>query len=397
MIYFSNMPKPISSLFPDTIAVFAAHHAVQRNVDASFAFEQESNFFWLTKIEEPDWMVIIDGYASKSYLVAPFVPEHQKLFDGALEYDDARSVSGIATVLDVEEAEKLLQELSRKYDTVSAIGAHPHDEYFDFVVNPAQVELWKKLEKQFTSVHDCRLVLAKLRAIKSSEEIAAIRAAVDQTVTVFKTVKEKISEYQYEYEIEADLSYGFRVKGTKGHAYDPIVASGLNACTLHYSKNQMALPKDSFVLIDAGTKVNGYAADITRTYATGTPSARQKAVHTAVQKAHHEIIALLGPNVSVKDYHDQVDEIMKQALSDLDLLNNEDDYRTYFPHAISHGLGIDVHDSLGRAETFQPGMVLTVEPGIYIPEEGIGVRIEDDILITETGHENLSASLPTGL
>jgi len=143
--------------------------------------------------------------------------------------------------------------------------------------------------------------------------------------------------------------------------------------------------------------VNGYCADVTRTYAVGAPTDRQKAVHAAVESAHHKIIALLGPDKLVKDYHQQVDGIMIKALKSLGLYSKPSDYRKYFPHAISHGLGIDVHDSLGSPTHFKPGMVLTVEPGIYIPEEEIGVRIEDDILITETGIENLSGALPTSL
>jgi Xaa-Pro aminopeptidase len=204
----------------------------------------------------------------------------------------------------------------------------------------------------------------------------------------------------YEYEIEAAFTHAFRSNGATGHAYDPIVAGGKNACTLHYNDNNMALPKNGLVLMDIGARVGGYAADITRTYAIGTPTQRQKDVHAAVESAHHAIITLLRPGASVIEYHDSVDAIMKEALIGLGLMQSVDDtkaYRTYFPHAVSHGLGIDVHDGLGRPETFQPGMVLTVEPGIYIPSEGIGVRIEDDILITDTGHRNLSAALPTSL
>ena len=151
------------------------------------------------------------------------------------------------------------------------------------------------------------------------------------------------------------------------------------------------------ILLDVGASVDGYAADITRTYAKGDVSDRFAHVHLEVEKAHKKIIRLLKPGLAVKEYMTQVDVIMKQALTNVGLLNDEKDYRKYFPHSISHGLGIDVHDSLGNPNTFKPGMVLTVEPGIYITEEGIGVRIEDDILITESGHENLSEMLPTSL
>jgi Xaa-Pro aminopeptidase len=143
--------------------------------------------------------------------------------------------------------------------------------------------------------------------------------------------------------------------------------------------------------------VDGYAADITRTYAVGTPTDRQRAVHAAVETAHKAILALLKPGLSFAAYLSEVDQIMKQSLDSIGLLKTDSDYHRYFPHAISHGLGLDVHESLGGHEALKPGMILTVEPGIYIPEEKIGVRIEDDILITEDGHRNLSGALPTGL
>jgi Xaa-Pro aminopeptidase len=149
------------------------------------------------------------------------------------------------------------------------------------------------------------------------------------------------------------------------------------------------------LLLDIGALVGGYAADITRTYAIGAPTKRMKDVHSAVKRAHEEIIHLLAPGVTIRSYHEAVDSIMKRELMELKLIDSLDDsrYRKYFPHAVSHGLGIDVHDSLGNTDQLKQGMILTVEPGIYIPEEGIGVRIEDDILITKDGFENLSATL----
>lgn len=187
------------------------------------------------------------------------------------------------------------------------------------------------------------------------------------------------------------------MNGAEGYAYEPIVAAGANALTLHYTRNNNPLPKNGLLLIDAAARVGGYCADITRTYAIGTPTAREVAVHAAVEKAHFAIINLIKPGLALSEYQDKSDEIMKEALRSLGLLKKPEDYRKYFPHAISHGLGIDVHESFGGYTEFMPGMVLTVEPGIYIPEEGIGVRIEDDILVTETGNENLSGDLPTGL
>lgn len=377
------------------VAAFAGNILVQRSNDAAFAFEQEANFWYLTGIDAPAWQVVIEKH--KTTLIAPDVDEVHRIFDGSLSDEDALRMSGADAVVPFAEGQKLLEELSRAYDTVFALGDDPHASQYDFALNPGPVAFQAVLAEHFKTVHDCRLELAKLRAIKTPEEIQAIRDAVQLTSEAFELVKTNMASYESEYAIEAAFSNHFRLNGATGHAYDPIVAAGKNACTLHYGKNQARLEQGQFVLLDVGARLNGYAADITRTYAYGDVSERQKAVHEAVEKAHHEIIALLRPGYSIKEYFDKVDRIMLRTLHGLDLLKEKQDYRKYFPHSISHGLGIDVHDALGAPETFKPGMVLTVEPGIYIPEEGIGVRIEDDILITKVGHENLSASLPTSL
>ena len=254
------------------------------------------------------------------------------------------------------------------------------------------------LKRIFDSVQYCDLLVNELKAIKQPEELARMRAAAKLTCSAFADVRAKLDELKTEAEVEAEFTYRFHRVGAK-HAYEPIVAGGANACTLHYRVNKDKLRSRDMVLIDIGARTDGYSADVTRTYCLH-PTKRQKAVHAAVESAHKSIIALLAPGLPIAEYIDAVDAIMKQALHSLGLLDDVNDaemYRKYFPHAISHGLGIDPHDSLGRPRYFETGMVLTVEPGIYIPEEGIGVRLEDDILITPTGHENLSAALPTSL
>jgi Xaa-Pro aminopeptidase len=379
------------------VLVFSAYSEMQRGNDAAFSFEQEANFWWLTGIEEPDWWVIIDTVQEKTWLVAPSVSDVHQVFSGSLSFEDAKTISGINIVLTHEEGEAMLAELAKDHREVAGLGEDPHASHYDFSLNPGPIRMLERLREIFETVEDCRKTLASLRAIKQPEEIESIRQAIALTIDAFETIRSNIKQYSYEYEIEADFTHYFRKNGAKGHAYDPIVAGGKNACTLHYGKNGDALVSGDLVLLDVGARYNGYAADITRTYAFKEVSDRHKAVHKAVEDAHQEIIGLLKPGADVREYHRKADEIMKRALDGLGLLVSKDDYRKYFPHAISHGLGVDVHDSLGGPETFLPGMVLTVEPGIYIPEEGIGVRIEDDILITETGHENLSAALSTSL
>ena len=375
--------------------VFAGNILVQRSNDASYAFEQEANFWYLTGIDTAGWQLIIQK--ERSLLVAPDVDEIHRTFDGSLSNDEAKETSGVDEVLSFQEGIQLMKNLKTFTAKVGTLGEDPRKEHYDFALNPGPVNMLNELQELFGEVNDCRKTLATLRAIKSPDEIDLIRSAIMITTEAFELVRNSIHHYAFEYEIEADFSSYFRKRGAHGHAYDPIVAAGKNAVTLHYTKNSDPLVPGALVLIDIGVRYKGYAADITRTYGHGEVSERYRAVHLAVEIAHHKIIDLLEPGLNVKAYFDKVDQIMLAALNDLGLLKNKDDYRKYFPHSISHGLGIDVHDSLGGPDEFKPGMVLTVEPGIYIPEEGIGVRIEDDILITLTGHENLSDRLPTSL
>lgn len=379
------------------LIVATAYTALQRGADAPFAFEQEANFWYLTGIEHPDWWVIIDGRDGKTTLVQPTVSDVHELFDGSLSRDEALAISGAHDVIDRDTALSQLRTHARTRGLVYTPGNLPGSrESLGFYANPAQRELRNTLRRIFTTVQDCRPELAKLRAIKQPQEVARIRAAINLTCGAFSQIRSQLGEYKHEYEIEADFTRAFRHAGAAGHAYDPIVASGANACTLHYHANRDPLHVHDGVLIDIGARSGGYAADITRTYST-EPSKRLLEVHAAVQQAHAAVIDLLKPGLNVREYMASVEGIMSDALDSLDLLATSEDYSRYFPHAISHGLGIDVHDSLGAPQEFQPGMILTVEPGIYIPEESIGVRIEDDILITETGRENLSAALSTDL
>ena len=374
-----------------------AHAPMQSVADASAIFQQESNFFYLTGINAPGWWLIVAN--NSSWLVMPDIDDMHQVFDGSMSPEEARQISGVDTVVTRKEANTLLEGLALKHDMVYTLGDDPYAAHYDFALNPAPLEMKIKLEKLFAEVGDCRSILSQMRAVKSVEELTTMQRAIDLTVEAFELAKGVLPDLAHEYEVEAEFTYHFRRHGSQGHAYDPIVAGGGNACTLHYGANNDPLRQGELLVLDIGARVDGYAADITRTYAIGQLAARQKSVHEEVQSAHQKIIKLLGPGVSVRDYHDQVDVIMKESLVRLGLMadaSDTDAYRRYFPHAISHGLGIDVHDSLGAPEVFAPGMVLTVEPGIYIPEESIGVRIEDDILITEVGQTNLSGALSTG-
>jgi Xaa-Pro aminopeptidase len=379
------------------VFILRAHSMQQRRSDMAYKFEQEANFWYLCGIEEPDWTLVIDNTQHRSWLVMPNVTDVHKIFDGSLSAEDAKRISGVDAVITEDESLPLLRTLAKRHSIVYTIGQPPHAEYFNFTLNPAIDKNKQMLARVFSKVEDCRKELAALRAIKHPEELVMMQKAIDITIDAFESVRASMDLYKYEYEIEADFNLLIRKRGATGHAYEPIVAGAKNACTLHYVKNAAKLPAKSMVLIDVGASYGGYAADISRTYAYKSQKKRYIDIHAAVEKAHKQIIMLISPLQSVEEYQKSVDEIMIDSLKKLGLYKDETSLRRYFPHAVSHGLGIDVHDSLGAPKHFQEGMVLTVEPGIYIPEENIGVRIEDDIMVTASGRKNLSARLSTGL
>lgn len=392
--FFTNNRQRLAELVDGAPIILTAFSAMQRVGDESWRFEQEANFWYLTGIEAADWQLVIND--GRSTLIAPEVSAVSQIFNEHLSFETAQAISGVDRVISHDEGVSYLASLSGGgYDTVCTILPRNQVDY-EFILNPTQARLTAKLKKSFRQIDDIRPTIHKLRAIKQKPEIMMLRRAINLTRSAFEIVKSELESYTFEYEAQARFSYEFERTGAT-HAYDPIVAGGANAITLHYNSNRSGLKQGELVLIDVGARYGGYNADITRTYAFHEATKRQRAVHAAVKQAQGQIIDLIQPGSSVKQYLIDSDEIMLQALKSLDLHKTPDDFRRYYPHAVSHGLGVETHDPLGGPETFQPGMVLTVEPGIYIPEESIGVRLEDDILVTDSGAENLSRGLSNEL
>ena len=231
--------------------------------------------------------------------------------------------------------------------------------------------------------------------VKSAYEIKLIERAIKETAGLLEILQEKLPGSSNERELMAAAATRAITSGLK-FSYEPIIAGGRNAVTLHYEKNDTDLDIDGMLLLDIGLKYEGYCADITRTVAVnGKPTARQQEVYDAVLDVHGYAIELLKPGVTIKEFEEIVAERMAMQLKNLGLIDDQtkDAVRAFYPHATSHFLGIDVHDVADYSRPLEPGMVLTVEPGIYIAKEKIGVRIEDDILITENGNRNLSKDL----
>jgi Xaa-Pro aminopeptidase len=382
--------------------VVTANGLLQRNADNTFPFQQDSSFWYLTGISEPDLMLVMhDG---QEYLIVPGRSASREAFDGAVDAAELTRISGIKTVLDADTGwSKLAADVTKSKSVATPVAPAAYIEQYGMYTNPARLGLADRLRQHVKDINfiDIRAELATLRSIKQPAELEALQSAIDTTIDSLLLLTEpaRFGGYHNEYEIEADLGREFRFRGASGHAFAPIIAGGKRACTLHNVANNGALQANSLVILDVGAEVSHYAADITRTKVYGTPTARQQEVFAAVLDVQTYALTLLKPGTLLKEYEAAVEKYMGQTLQKLQLIKTVDreSIRTYFPHSTSHFLGLDVHDVGDYTKPLEPGMVLTNEPGIYIPAEGIGVRLEDDVLITADGATVLSARLPKTL
>jgi Xaa-Pro aminopeptidase len=401
--FFAANRRRLSGLFTGTAPIIVtANGLLQRGGDSTYRFAQDANFWYLTGIEQPDIILVLDK--DKEFLVVPGRTKIRETFDGAVSDDSLSRRSGISQIYDDEAGWEQIAKRLKKVRHVATLAVPPvYVERYGMYVNPSRAALVQRLKrtKEELEFLDISAHMSRLRMVKQPPELAAIQAAIDVTV---KSVKEsckpaKLSKYAYEYELEAELSRGFRRRGASGHAFDPIVASGERACMLHNIANNGALAADELIVVDIGAEVEHYAADITRTFSLGQPSRRQQAVHAAVLDVQRFALSLLKPGTLIKDYEQQVEHYMGEKLRELGLIKsiNHEAVRQYYPHATSHFLGLNVHDIGDYERPLEPGVVMTVEPGIYIPDESLGIRIEDDILITAKGHKILTDKLPRSL
>lgn len=402
--FFAGNRERLRQLFTGTAPiVITANGLMQRAMDDAFPFYQDRSFWYLTGVNEPGVTLVMDK--GKEYLIVPQREAVREKFDGAIDLDVLRRTSGIQTIVSEKEGWKQLSVRLKKVQHVATLGANPR--YIDFLgmyTNPARAELLQRIKDINPAVEplDLRIHLSRMRMIKQPAELAAIQQAIDITLDTLKEITRprQLAKYAHEYEIEADLTRGFRRCGADGHAFSPIVASGERACVLHSVSNNAPLASGDLVVLDVGAQMHMYASDITRTVVLGErASRRQEQVHQAVQEAQDYACSLLRPGVLLREYEKQMETFVGEKLRELGLIKtiDHDNVRKYFPHATSHFLGLDTHDAGDYEHPLESGVVLTVEPGIYIPEESIGVRIEDDILITPEGNANLSAQLSRSL
>ncbi len=408
-IFNQNRKRFVKEMKPNSIAVFVSNDEWPSNGDALHAFKQNTDLFWLSGITQEDSMVILfpdnpdPRYREVLVLVRP--NELKEKWDGKrLRANEATAISGISTIIWLDTIEAPLQTWVHLADHI----------YLDTNENDRKASHVRIREYRFVdemkvayplhSFQRAAKIMKQLRSIKTREEIEVVQKAIDITEQAFRRLLQFIKPGVTEYEIEAEIWHSFLSQRATGPAYGSIIASGDNARTLHYVSNNAECKDGELILMDFGAEYGNYCADLTRTVpVNGKFSRRQKTVYNACLHLHNYAKSILRPGITIMDYTEKVGEEATQQFLKIGLLRksevkNEDPenraYRKYLYHGISHHLGIDVHDLGTRTEPVKPGMLFTIEPGIYIEEEKMGVRIENNFWITRNGNQDLMKNIP---
>src|SRR5215218_7506033 len=408
-LFVTNRRRFIEKMKRSSIAIFVSNDEVPSNADALHTFKQNSDLYWLSGIMQEDSMVILfpdnpdPKFREVLVLVRP--NELKEKWDGKrLRREEATAISGIQTIVWLDTLDGLLQPWIHLADTI----------YLDTNENDRKASLVRTRDYRFVDEMKERYplhhyeraakIMKELRSIKTPQEVEVVKKAIEITGNTFNRLLKFIRPSVMEYEIEAEIMHSFLSQRASGEAYGSIIASGDRSRTLHYVSNNQECKDGELILMDFGALYGGYAADLTRTIpVNGKFTQRQKEVYNACLHLHNYAKGMLKPGISIVDYTDKVgDEATKQFIK-IGLLKEEDvknedpenrAYRRYLYHGISHHLGIDVHDLGTRTEPIKPGMLFTVEPGIYIEEESMGIRIENNVWITDNGNIDLFEGIP---
>jgi Xaa-Pro aminopeptidase len=404
-----NRRRFARELKPNSVAIFRANDVMPRSGDLMFKFCQNADFFYLTGIDQEDCILMIYPDCVKDkfreVLFVKQTNDHIQVWEGyKYNKEDARKVSGIENVIWLDDMAAPYNELILLADNIY-LNNNENDRYVsDIAYN--DLRLAHELRYKYPNHNYFRSapIMKKLRMIKSQHEITAIQQACDITEKAFRRVLGFTKPGVTEYEIEAEIIHEFIRNRANGHAYDPIIASGASACILHYNANNLVCKAGDVILMDFGCEYGNYASDLTRCIpVSGKFTDRQRNVYNAVLNVMKEATQMLVPGTTLVEYNAEVGKIMESELIGLGLIDktdvkNQDPenplYKKYFMHGTSHHMGLDVHDLMNRYDPMRAGMVFTCEPGIYIPEEGLGIRLENDILVTDHAPIDLMANIP---
>ena len=409
-LYIKNRNNFGAAMSSNAIALLCSNDVQYTNADDSMGFAQNNDLFYLSGIDQEASTLLLYPEASKKenkeILFIKKTDDHIKVWEGEkLTKTEASAISGIKRIEWTEDFEKILQSMAFEADAFF-LGHNEHLKRATRELETQQDRLIKWCRKQYPlHVYDRAAKLTRgLRQVKSEEEVQMIQKAADISIKGFERVLKKVKPGIKEYELEAELTYVFFKNGAIRHAFKPIVASGKNACALHYNDNDDLCMDGDMILMDFGVCYANYNSDTTRCFpVNGKFSTRQKEVYQAVLNCLKKGSALLKPGVVSEKYEADMAALVEKELIGLGLLTSADIakqdpdqplYKKYFMHGTAHHIGLDVHDVGLYSRPFEAGMVLTCEPGIYIPEEGIGCRLENDYLLTSKGNINLTAKMP---
>lgn len=409
-LFIKNRAQFTAQMKPNTIAILTSNDVKHNNADDVMAFAQNNDLFYLSGIDQEETILVLypDAYKeeNRAILFVKETNEHIKIWDGEkLTKEQATAVSGIDRVEWTNDFEMTLQYMAFEADGFY-LG---HNEHLKRVTKDQETQqdrmiAWCRQKYPLHDYYRAAKITRDIRPVKHDEEVAQIKKAAAISVEGFKRVLNVCKPGIKEYELEAELSYVFTKAGATRHAFKPIVASGKNACALHYNTNDDYCNDGDMILLDFGVCYANYNSDTTRCFpVNGKFSERQKQVYNAVLHCLKEGSKLLKPGVAHADYEKSMAQLVEAQLIQLGLLSadevaNQDPkkplYKKYFMHGTAHHIGLDVHDVGLYSRDIEAGMVFTCEPGIYIPEEGIGCRLENDYLITADGNINLTAAMP---
>ncbi len=408
-LFIENRKKFKNFLKPNSLSIFVSNDIMPTNADGSMGFRQNSDLFYLSGIDQEDTILVIfpdvkDG-RHKEILFIKETSELIAIWEGAkLNKKEAITVSGIEHIYWYQDFEKVMKPFFLQAEHLYLNSNEHTRRYID--VETAQDRFNKNILSRFPlhKFERSAPIMQKIRAIKSTQEIDLIQKACDITEKGFMRLLSFIKPGVWEYEIEAELIHEFIRNRSRGWAYGPIIASGKNSCVLHYIENNRQCKDGDVILLDVAAEYSNYASDLTRCLPiNGKYTKRQKEVYNAVLRVHRAATKMLVTGQMFDKYNKAVGDLMTEELLQLGLIRTEDvknenpnwpAYKKYFMHGTSHFLGLDVHDVGFFYEPMQPGMVFTVEPGIYIPEEGLGIRIENNVLITTNGQQDLMKNIP---
>ena len=409
-LFENNRGRFTSKMQSNSLAILTSNDVMPNNADDVMGFAQNNDLFYLSGIEQDETILVLfpDAFKeeNRAVLFVKEVNEHSLIWEGDfLTKEQVKAISGIKNVKWTHEFEKTFQLFAFESDVIY-LGHNEHIKRVtsDMSTRQDRMILWCKEKYPLHQYERGAKITRDLRPIKSDDEVALIQKAIAISIKGFKSVLKAAKPNVKEYELEAELAYHYIKNGATRHAFKPIVASGKNACALHYNTNDAVCKDGEMILVDFGVCYGNYNSDTTRCLpVNGKFSPRQKEVYESVLYCLKEGSKLLKPGVLSKDYELKMAELIETELIKLRLITSEDianqnpenpAYKKYFMHGTAHHLGLDVHDVGLYSRPFEKGMVLTCEPGIYIREEGIGVRLENDYLLTADGNINLCEDMP---